>query len=248
MFANLNKLQTAVWVYDIDNFCIIWANQSGLKFWGSPDIESLQKRDLRTRASHAVQQALLDYQAAFKLGKVFQENWQFTPNDQEVTAFCQCSGIELDNGRIGMLVEAVSMDNIYSRAYFNDSVIISTFAKNGAYLGGNPSFIKVFGDNVQSLHQLFSDREVCDQLLTHLEYEYKSELDVQLKTTAGIRWYHLQATLSLNANGEDVILLHQNNIDERKRFELSLEKLALTDPLTQLTNRRGMNTKKNPPA
>ncbi|MDN3686116.1 GGDEF domain-containing protein [Vibrio sinaloensis] len=38
-----------------------------------------------------------------------------------------------------------------------------------------------------------------------------------------------------------VLLLHQHNINERKLQELSLEKLALTDPLTQLINRRGIN-------
>ena len=31
----LDKLVSAVWLYDIENYCILWANKAGLAHWES---------------------------------------------------------------------------------------------------------------------------------------------------------------------------------------------------------------------
>ncbi|MFB9217763.1 GGDEF domain-containing protein [Vibrio sinaloensis] len=239
--VDLDKLHTAVWIYDIDNFCIVWANNAGLKFWSSPDVDALKQRDFRQGASDAVKQALLDYQTAFEQGQVFKENWHFTPNDREVSALCYLSGITLDDGRQAMLVEAVSIDDKPENGYFIDSVIISTFSISGEFLSGNPSFHKEHGDHVPALGQLFVDTHELGKMLSTIDKKNEYEGDVQFRTKLGDQWYRLNVKASLNTDNEKVLLLHQHNINERKLQELSLEKLALTDPLTQLINRRGIN-------
>lgn len=237
----LDKLKTAIWVYDIDNSRIKWANKAGLEFWSSPDLEALQQRDFKQGASEAVKQALLDYQAAFEQGKVFKENWRFTPNDREVSALCYLSGIVLDDGRQAMLVEAVSIDDKPENGYFIDSVIISTFSPDGEFLSGNPSFHKEHGDHVPALDSLFVDRQMLSTMLTTIDKHDEFEADVKLRTKLGDQWYRLNVKASLNLDNNRVLLLHQHNINERKLQELRLEKQALTDPLTQLVNRRGIN-------
>ena len=87
----LDELQTAVWVYDIEKYSIIWANQAALRLWDSPSVEDLKKRDLKTGLSVAVRDSLLQYQRAFELDQVIQENWFFTPKGKDTQAFCQFS-------------------------------------------------------------------------------------------------------------------------------------------------------------
>jgi hypothetical protein len=43
MPIELNELQTAIWIYDIEQFSIVWANQAALKLWDSPSVEALKK-------------------------------------------------------------------------------------------------------------------------------------------------------------------------------------------------------------
>ena len=43
MPIELDELQTAVWVFDIEKYSIIWANQAALRLWDSPSLEALKK-------------------------------------------------------------------------------------------------------------------------------------------------------------------------------------------------------------
>jgi hypothetical protein len=74
MPIELNEMQTAIWIYDIEHFSIVWANQAALKLWDSPSVEALKERDLKTGLSRAVQDSLIQYQQAFKQSHVIQEN------------------------------------------------------------------------------------------------------------------------------------------------------------------------------
>ncbi len=85
----LDELQTAVWVYDIEKYSIIWANQAALRLWDSPSVEDLKKRDLKTGLSVAVRDSLLQYKRAFELNQVIKENWFFTPKAKATQEFCQ---------------------------------------------------------------------------------------------------------------------------------------------------------------
>ena len=64
-----SKLKTAVWVYDIDNFCISWANEKALDLWEADSPEELRTRDFKVGSSDAVRSSLLDYQQAFRRGR-----------------------------------------------------------------------------------------------------------------------------------------------------------------------------------
>jgi hypothetical protein len=70
MSIELDELQTSIWIYDIEHFSIVWANQAALKLWDSPSVEALKERDLKTGLSAAVQDSLIQYQQAFKQNQV----------------------------------------------------------------------------------------------------------------------------------------------------------------------------------
>ncbi|MEO9274017.1 EAL domain-containing protein [Marinomonas sp. 5E14-1] len=240
MPVDIHSLQTAVWIYDIDHSSILWANKAALELWDSSSLEELIDRDLKTDQSVAVKESLLQYQQAFKQNQVIQENWYFSPKGKEIQAFCQFSGIELDNGRMGMLVEATTANPLHSNILSGSTTILSVYSLNGEFISGNPPFIKSFGNNVTNLTELICDSDVLSELKSSLVKNIKFEKDVLMNTPQGQTWFKIQAMRSRHEQNHESILLHHYDIHERKTLEQNLREEAHTDPLTGLLNRRGL--------
>lgn len=237
MEIEVNELHTAIWVYDIDNPHVTWANPAALELWSSDSLEELISRDLKKDQSVAVKESLLQYQKAFKRGEVIQENWVFNPKGVEVQAFCQFSGIQLEDGRMGMLVEATT--NNGSHAQLGATTILSTHSMTGHFISGNPPFVNIFGDGFLQLNKLIKDMTILKTLLQYVTEGKRFEQDVLMETLKGPVWFRVTATKSFH-DGTPTILLHKYNIHERKIVEESFRKQAWTDPLTGLSNRRGL--------
>jgi diguanylate cyclase (GGDEF)-like protein len=237
----LDELQTAIWIYDIECYRIIWANKAALTLWDSPSVAALKQRDLKTGHSEAVQDSLLQYQQAFKHNQVIQENWSFTPKGKDTQAFCQLSGYLLADGRMAMLVEATTSNMHYSGAQFSATTIISSFAIDGEFISGNPPFIKEFGHQIIHLNELVCDPQMLQTIYLSISQGLNFDEDVLMNTAQGETWYRLFAVCSQHAEGSPTILLHHYDIHERKTTEQSLRQQAWTDPLTGLLNRRGLS-------
>lgn len=238
MSVEMSQLHTAIWIYDIDEHCITWANSSALKLWGSPSIQELLARDFKIGESEAVRESLEQYKVTFKKGETIQKNWLFSPNGKEISAFCQFSGITLADGRLGMLVEATT--NMLEPSMQHANTIISIYATDGAFISGNPSFIKNFGIKVKQLGDLFYDSEQSKLFFQSISSEDEFEQDILMKTLEGEIWFRVSAVKVEHLRGNDTLLVHHYNIHEAKVIELSLREQASTDSLTGLTNRRGL--------
>jgi diguanylate cyclase (GGDEF)-like protein len=236
----LDELQTAIWVYDIERYSIIWANQAALTLWDSPSIAALKERDLKTGLSLAVKDSLLQYQQAFKQNQVIQENWLFTPKGKDTQAFCQFSGYLLADGRMAMLVEATTSNMQHTGALFSAKTIISSYAISGEFISGNPPFIQEFGHKVAQLEELVCCPDTLQNIYLSINQGLRFEDDVLMNTKKGETWYHLFAVNSQYAEGNPTILLHHYDIHERKTTEQTLRQQAYSDPLTGLLNRRGL--------
>lgn len=241
MAVTLDSLQTAIWIYDIDRYYIVWANQAALTLWDSPSVEALQKRDLKTGLSEAVKASLLQYQQDFKQHKVLQENWLFTPKGKDTQAFCQFSGFTLEDGRMAMLVEATTSDEHHIGSHESATTMISSYTIAGQFISGNPPFIKTFGEQVKHLNSIFCDHGALQEVYQATSVGQTLEIDVLMRGIQGDRWYRLVTVKTLHGQGEGTILFHQYDIHERKTSEQALRRQAWSDPLTGLLNRRGLN-------
>ncbi|WP_199271693.1 bifunctional diguanylate cyclase/phosphodiesterase [Paraglaciecola sp. L3A3] len=240
MTVKLDQLKTAIWIYDIEYYKIIWANQAALTLWDSPSVKSLQQRDFKSDQSAAVQESLLQYQQAFSKDRIIQENWFFTPKGKETQVFCQISGYQLPDGRVAMLVEALTPKAQYSNPQFSATTTISNYQIDGKFLSGNPPFTKKFGSNVTHLKELICDPDTLLNLFISINKGQPFEQDVLMKTISGENWYHLTAINFQHKTNDPNILIHHYDIHERKMAEQALQKQAWTDPLTGLLNRRGL--------
>lgn len=235
------NLNTAVWIYDTDRFRICWANDAALAWWNSPSQQELYARNFEEGASEAVKESLKDYQRRFYAGESMCELWQFSPGGVDKHAFCQFSGVKIEN-RMAMLVEATSVDLLKPLMQENAIAILATFDDQGNFKSCNPPFEEEFGTSKRNLDSLVSDPNLLFQILTRLKTQSRYEIDVKLNTHSDQVWFRAIIANSENEFNERTILLHLYNIDERKRREISLQEQAQTDSLSGLMNRRGINS------
>lgn len=240
------ELKTAVWIYDIDNFCITWANQAALLWWESSSLEELKSRDLKKNSSQAVNEALRAYQKNFYANKSYVELWQFSPKGIEKEAYCRFSGVFLADKRMGMLVEATASSDL--PYFFQDHTIavMASFDMQGHFQSCNPPFEKEFGNEKPSLASLLFSSDLLPKLQHSIALHKKYETDLLLKGLAGNVWFRASFTASNDAFNEVAILCQLHNIDERKKRELVLVQQANTDALTGLLNRRGFTESLQP--
>ena len=123
----MNMLRHPVWVFDIDNKSMFWANLAALDVWNATTLDSLLERDFATDMSDAsvafldnVKQKIIERHDA-----VLTEQWTFYPRGMGATTIdITCSGIRIRNddttdseieereeGRLAMLVETEIYQN-----------------------------------------------------------------------------------------------------------------------------------------
>jgi len=103
------KLQQPLWVYDFDKACVCWANDAGLEVWLANSIKDLSSRDMLATMTPTLAERLTQYKGDFIRDEniQFREVWTLYPNGNPQTIEISFSSILLDDGRIGMLCEAL---------------------------------------------------------------------------------------------------------------------------------------------
>ena len=77
----VDQLSTAVWIFDIDNGQVTWANDAALEVWAAGSRDELFARDMKSDMSPAVARRLRQYQSDFiERNATFTEMWTLYPN------------------------------------------------------------------------------------------------------------------------------------------------------------------------
>ncbi|MFK7888177.1 MAG: putative bifunctional diguanylate cyclase/phosphodiesterase [Gammaproteobacteria bacterium] len=247
MKPSLEQLNTCVWIYDIDLHQIHWASPSALAFWESESLAELTSRDFGATTSDALRETLVAFRQSFDHDYTLSHNWQFSPKGIKKHAFCHLSGMTLEDGRMAMLVEALPIEKQSYDSQIELTVMSSDYTGDGQFISGNPPFVEEMGSEVHALQDIFVDQTVFNTIHRSLVLSGRYENDVLLKSAQGERWYQIIAT-SLRRRKQrpetsrpGKILLRQYAIHRRKTNEIALAREALTDSLTGLLNRRGLD-------
>ena len=175
-----DTLVTAIWLYDIENYCIIWANKAALTMWESDSLEELTSRDFKPGSSEATQQALIDYQQIFKAGKTLSRTWRYSPKGILKEAYTQLSGYTLTDGRIAILTEALPIDLIDSSSGSASVITLSTYDLEGQFLSGNPPFLESVPFDYDHLKSLFANEDDYQRVRNIVAHTGRFEDDVQI--------------------------------------------------------------------
>jgi diguanylate cyclase (GGDEF)-like protein len=244
-FAFARRLQTALWVFDIDSTSVLYANASACDLWQAEDEDALRKREFTADMSPTVAKRLRQYQVDFiARDATFTEMWTFYPKGKPTSAMVSYRGLYLPDGRMAMLCEVVGNavnepNNLRSaEALLHTDVMISLYELNGPALYMNPAARNSGARALQGISEKFDDPEDFTRLSKGLTISGQHRMIAKVHTEDGIRWHDLSTKKCSDAvTGKPVILETAIDVSELKNARDKARYLADRDQLTGCYNR-----------
>ncbi len=255
----LDRLQTPIWIFDIENLQMWWANNAALHIWNSPNREELLQRNFKD-VSEATRIRLNAYLQQFKHKKTVTETWTFYPEGKPISVRCTCSGIQIETGRMAMLVEGITEvanqstpETLRSiEVLHHTSVMISLYTLDGLPLMQNPAALDCYGDtlhpninhdNVFVRH--FVDPNIGETAIVTAQSGAVFSIETQVYTLNGIRWHGLDVRCTRDpVTGNSMLIVNEKDITQQQasliegqRVEQELRwKEALLRSMTDTSN------------
>ena len=242
--SELDRLRHPVWVFDFDNACILWSNESSLEVWQAESKDELQQRKLGADMSVTVSRRLNQYKTDFARDHTaqFKEFWTMYPHGEPTTLNVVFSAIRLNTGRLCMFCEgvvdkAVGAETLRSaEALLHTSVKISLYSSSGVPLYRNPAARSIVQNADKKLQEHFTNPELLRQLNNASNDEVKAITSVD--TVNGLVWHDITARRCQDAvSGEAAWLISEVDVSKLKATEEHAQFLAEHDILTKLPNR-----------
>lgn len=229
----LDLLRSPVWVFDIDEMKMWWANSAAVKLWDAPNLEALLARDFDD-ASQATRTRLQGYLERFERGETVVEQWTFYPNGQPTSVQCTCSGIRIaeGEGRVALFLEAtsyplnVNADLLRSvEALRHTPLMISLWTLEGELVLQNPAAIACYGELNALLSERFADFVLRETARHHAVERGSFNSEAVMKTQRGLRWHRVELKRTADPiTGSSLILANEIDISDRKEAEAALAK------------------------
>lgn len=254
--ALLDRLHSPIWIFDIAQMRMWWANLAAVELWQAESLTALLNRDW-SDYSDATHIRLQSYLEKFAQGETITEQWTFYPKQgTPVSVHCVFSGIPIETGRLAMLVEG-QIDHLEQtdpdilcaiEALRHTSVMISLYTLDGQPLLQNPAAIRCYGDGRQggshahTFARRFVDTTMAEKAITCIQSGQVFSVDTIVHTLQGLQWHGLDARCTRDPqSGRQAILVNERNISDRKHAELALrqtnERLELSNQELQRATR-----------
>jgi diguanylate cyclase (GGDEF)-like protein/PAS domain S-box-containing protein len=231
-----DRLQTPIWIFDIQKSQMWWANKAALYIWNAKSREELLNRDF-SEVSESTQIRLQSYLHQFQQGKTISENWTFYPQEKPVSVRCLCSGIEIEPGRMAMLVEGtIEVVNQIDRetlrsieAMRHTTLMISLYTIEGVPLMQNPAALRCYGDTLHpnsstenAFLRHFVDPKIAQQAMEAIQLGEVLSIETQVFTTQGIRAHGMDIRSTRDpVTGNLMLLVNEKDISDRQELEKS---------------------------
>lgn len=221
--AALRLSMLPCWVYDHDFGRFRWANDRALELWRAESEAELFARDF-SNSSEATRTRLDNYLRELRKGLPVAEDWTLYPRGKPATMTLHGTGVELDDGRLAILFQAVLKETQLApsmvrgvEALRHTSLMVSLLGPDGSALFHNPATLRAFGEK-QSIAEWFADGGQA--LLRAVAAGETYSAEEQVRTLDGERWHALQAQPATDpVTGERAVLVQQVDVSERRRAE-----------------------------
>ncbi|MEG5030454.1 diguanylate cyclase [Microcoleus sp. AT8-B1] len=233
-------LQNPIWIFDIEDWQMRWANQASLYLWNASTRQQLASHNFRDMLSESTRIRLQSYQQQFEQGQTLSEQWTFYPAGEPVCVGCRCSGIRIDGGRLAILVEGtvetapqIEPETLRSiEAIRHTTLMVSLYTLEGVPLLQNPAALRCYGD-MQPPHSAtdnafvsrFVDSQVAERAMAVLKSGEVFSTEAQVITLAGIRWHGMDVRCTNDpVTGNPMLLVNEKDITDRQQTETDLQK------------------------
>lgn len=231
----LSVVHVPAWVLDVERGRYVWANEAALGMRRVASIGELQAQDFSdmSESSRSRLNALLEM---VRKGQTCDDYWTVYPPGTPVTFEGSFSGIDLPDGRLGLLVQArVADDREFPgelkrrvESYRHSPSPISLHRPDGAALIRNPSAIRFFGPldeqagNDDLALQLGSPQTAAE-VRQALELQQQVRKRINLDTRLGLRWFDVELrNIPDPLTGAQSVLFCAQDVTEAQTAELRL--------------------------
>ena len=222
-----NRLKTPIWIFDLENEKIWWANESALPLWKANSLESLLSRK-RKQVSASTRARLHEYSERLKRGESFRKQWKFHPHKKTITINSICSGIKLPSGKIVMLIEGEPMRDSLLKSehhlrmleFFRHSeALISLYDLDGNFILQN-STAQIYYHSDQNLNERLTEPFSWVQMLEGLEKKDVYSLEAEVNTKQGKKWHYLEISYTDDSVTEErLLMVTETDISYRKNLQ-----------------------------
>ena len=214
-----------VWVYDMDQYAMLWANPRALKFWDADSLDELMQRDFKPASAVAIEN-IERYKRDLEFDTPFHDTWTFYRDNQPVCFAVQLAGIATNDNRKAMLVQLVNIidshqETLYSiQALANTSVMINFYNCEGELIFSNPAARRAAITDDTRLQNRFVNPQIAQRLIENSDKKLRSMLSEPVNTNTGVEWHDIEVSYSLDTiTGKTNILLSEVNASEKNRFK-----------------------------
>jgi len=233
--AFLDGIHAPLWVFNLDQLQMCWANRSALAFWNAQSLDELRGRDFRTTASQATLQRLADYRRRLAAGSTIEENWTLFPHGRPYAVHCRIRPQPQDDGTLAMLVEVIQAspvdlmpEDLRAIECFRHSALYSLmFAQDGRVLTSNPAardLLPTLDGSGDAWSTLLAEADAA-QLRETVLVAGAASAEAPIRTRAGTSWCLVDLRRATDpVSGHTAIVANLHPVDERRRLE---QRLAL---------------------
>ncbi|OLP58380.1 hypothetical protein BJF93_06350 [Xaviernesmea oryzae] len=244
--ALLERISSALWVYDLDLGHVVWANAAGLRLWHAKSLTELSARNLKRGMSPGVARRLDQYRSDFVQGDArICERWTLYPGGKPQQVMVRMSGVRLSDDRVALFCESYDVDEQTpdtrrrSDALLHTPLMISLIdAESGDTLYLNPAAHDAYDNRKGNFAKRFERKRDHRGLIASLKKAGEVQQTVQIRTTEGPRWHEISARSCLDpVTGRSAFLISETDVSRLREAEERARQAATTDALTGLPNR-----------
>lgn len=245
-----SRVELPIYIVDIDQTKLIWANPSGLSFLGKkqPDcIDSTGEFKTELPAPFndpAYRRNLHSYMRRVTEEGRITECITLIPNSQPVSVYCSISPQMLVTGRPALMMQIISevgqepTQVRSAQVLLHTTSMITMFDENGNLIFENPASRMNRPNGCENLVNRLCNRRDFDAMMATLRTNGQASLVAMMHSSQGERWFDLNARRGFDPySGSRTILLSSVDVTKRLKAEHEVRYLAHHDTLTGLANR-----------
>ena len=219
--AALEQRRNAVWIFDLQNFGVAWANEAGIRFWRANSLQELLERDFVSDMSLATQDRLTAYRTLLIEQGARQERWTLYPKGLPQSVDCIVSPVNFPERGIAMQIEAfpvgavMASDRLDMEIARMSASAILVFDLSGEMVWQSPSAYSLFQRQLIHLRDALASEAETEPLLGRARGDRQFVQDLPLLIGDAAVWCRLQMRQGRSPNtGEAIVICNLTPVDD----------------------------------
>jgi anti-anti-sigma regulatory factor len=222
------------------NIEFVWSNDLGLELWRAEDLDDLLERDLKTGAPERVLTRLEDIFARVAAGERLREEYVFYPKGEPLMLVLDLRAIELPDGDLGLLNQALPFDPQVSDSARRALTIARQSSTIRLFVAADGSVLTMNSAAIRALSKLSSwpgcivEAGLGADILARALAGERLRVSAQVRLTTGVGWQQIGAEqLRDPVSGELGVLIE--HVDDAARIEAENRASAQATQIDELS-------------